>query len=118
MTAWWARSSSEEGREKVSVSEGENWKREEREEEEEAAALRRSWGRGEAVRREGRAALKEEEDAVILGELEGMVGHDVVLVVRGDEKRFKTRKPAKNWRSVIGPATGLAWISNRASQHS
>ena len=79
----------------MSVSEGENWKREEREEEEDAAALRRSWGRGEAVLREGRAALKEEEDEVIFGELEGMVGHDVVLVVRGDAKGSKTRKPAK-----------------------
>jgi hypothetical protein len=75
------------------VSEGENWKREEREEVEEAAALRRSCGRGEAVRREGRAAVKEVGFDDIFrgkgGELARMVGggHGVV-VVEGWE-RFK-----------------------------
>lgn len=58
--------------EKVSVSEeGENWKREEREEVDEAAALRRSWGSGEAERREeGRVAFKEEVEVIVWSILE------------------------------------------------
>jgi len=55
----------------VSVSEGENWKREEREEVDEAAALRRSCGRGEAERKvEGRDAFKEEVEVIFVSILE------------------------------------------------
>ena len=41
------------------MSVGVNWKREESEEVDDAAALRRSCGRGDAVRKEGRAEVRE-----------------------------------------------------------
>jgi tetratricopeptide (TPR) repeat protein len=42
-----------------------NWKSEERDEEDEAAALRRIWGRGEAVRKEGKAEASDDDESMV-----------------------------------------------------
>ena len=60
---------------------GENWKIEEREEDEEAAALRRSCGSGEAERRDGRAAVREEVDVILLVCEENYRGGFIMLKV-------------------------------------
>jgi hypothetical protein len=99
------------------VSDGENWKSEEREEDEEAAALRRSCGSGEADRRDGRAALREFVVEVIFlqrGSYRTGRGGDmrVVVVFGGVEVSKHVRK---NWPVVIGPATDHGVSRSQAS---
>jgi hypothetical protein len=60
------------------VSVGVSWKRDERDEVEETAALLRIWGKGEAERKEGSAALREPGDIGddVMGETTGHVVGD------------------------------------------
>ena len=92
-----------------SVSVGVSWKREERDEVEEAAALLRIWGKGEAERKEGSAALRELVDIGddVMGET---TGHVVVNTSRdrGRKGDVGFRRQKVNRRSPkfdVGPAT-------------
>jgi hypothetical protein len=73
------------------VSVGVSWKSEDRDEVEEAAALRKIWGKGDAERKEGRAALRELVD----------IGDDVIIRITGHVVRKTSRIEIKRggcWR--------------------
>jgi hypothetical protein len=89
------------------------WKSEEKEEVEDAAALRRIEGSGEAMRRDGRAAVRESSGG----------GEDVITftIEHGLAKSFghgrcKVVNPSRVESNRVGPATQIAKFGDREMQ--